>query len=236
MTFNNAEEEAVGSSTRVCSSYVTVDYEGTVTMNNISYDVLWSVEGPLARGNHTMLVHSRLVCDAQPTSSDAHNRLSITFVAPVSHGSVCDVDEAFSNGVSYTSFEVDGRFLQKSGVLSQACWREQFFPKPTCFHEVRCRRSARAKQACLGVEVLLDHLFRRNNLPLPVHVTKRLIPRFVTSNPSPSYIRSMEDAFRSGAYDGKTNSGSYGDLGATIAAILLHTEARSSGVFLPSLK
>ena len=40
----------------------------------------------------------------------------------------------------------------------------------------------------------------------------------------------MEDAFRSGAYDGKTYSGSYGDLGATVVAILLHPEARSSGV------
>ena len=40
----------------------------------------------------------------------------------------------------------------------------------------------------------------------------------------------MVDGFRSGAYDGKTYSCSYGDLGATVAAILLHPEARSSGV------
>ena len=39
-----------------------------------------------------------------------------------------------------------------------------------------------------------DHLFRRNKKP--VHATKRLITRFVTSNPSPSYIRSVVDAFR----------------------------------------
>ena len=30
-------------------------------------------------------------------------------MAPVSHGSVCDVDVAFSIGVSYTIFKVDGR-------------------------------------------------------------------------------------------------------------------------------
>ena len=84
------------------------------------------------------------------------------------------------------------------------------------------------RHALFEAEVLLDHLFRRNNTP--VHVAKRLIPRFVTSNPSPSYIRSVVEAFRSGANDGKTHSGSYGDLGATVAAILLHAEARSSGV------
>ena len=39
-----------------------------------------------------------------------------------------------------------------------------------------------------------------------------------------SYFCSVVDAFRSGAYDGKTYSGSYGDLGVTIAAILLHPE------------
>ena len=77
-------------------------------------------------------------------------------------------------------------FLQKSGKPSQACGREQFLPKPTCFHEVRRRRSARAETSILEVEALLDHLFRHNNTP--VHVAKRLIPRFVTSNPSPSNI------------------------------------------------
>ena len=32
-------------------TYLTVDDEDTVTMNNVSYDVLWGMEGPLARGN-----------------------------------------------------------------------------------------------------------------------------------------------------------------------------------------
>ena len=40
----------------------------------------------------------------------------------------------------------------------------------------------------------------------------------------------MEDASRSGAYDGKTNSGSYNDLGVTVAAIMLHPTAKFSGV------
>ena len=47
-------------------------------MNNVRYDVLWGAEGPPARGNYTRSVPSAPVFDAQPTSSEAHYRLSIT--------------------------------------------------------------------------------------------------------------------------------------------------------------
>ena len=93
-----------------------------------------------------MSVHAAPVFDALPTSSDVHDRLSITYVVPVLQCSVCDDDvKTVSDGGSNTVFEVDGRFLQMSGIPSQACGREQFLPKPTCFHEVRRRRSARAE-------------------------------------------------------------------------------------------
>ena len=48
--------------------------------------------------NYTRSVPSAPVFHAQPTSSEAHNRLSITFVTPVSHCSVYDVFQAFSDG------------------------------------------------------------------------------------------------------------------------------------------
>jgi cullin-associated NEDD8-dissociated protein 1 len=48
----------------------------------------------------------------------------------------------------------------------------------------------------------------------------------VTSNPSGSYIRAVGAAFRTGRYEGQTFSGRYGDLGASVAAIFLHPEAR----------
>ena len=145
--------------------------------------------------------------------------ISITFVTPVSHCSVCDVDEAFSVGQSYTIFEVEGRFSRKPEKPSQNCGRE------TCFHEVRRRQSARAETSILEVEALLDLLFCHINMP--AHVAHEGIPPSVTSNPSPSYIRSV--AMPSGVeYDGKTYSDSYGDLGAM--ANPLHPEARSSDV------
>ena len=110
VTFNYAEVQVVGNSKRICSSYSTVDYEGTVTMNGVSYDVPWGTERLPARGSYTMSVHSAPAFDALPTSSDVHDRLSITYLVLVLHCSVCDVDEAISEGGSYTIFEVEGLF------------------------------------------------------------------------------------------------------------------------------
>lgn len=55
-----------------------------------------------------------------------------------------------------------------------------------------------------------------------------MIQRLVTSNPSPRYVTECVNAFRTGKYYGVTYSGEYGDLGATVAAILLDREARST--------
>ena len=77
--------------------------------------------------------------------------------------------------------------------------------------------SHKRRQAFLEVDALLDHLFRH-------------VRRFVTSNPQPSYIRSVVVAFRCGAYNGKSNPDSYGNLNATVASILLLPKARFCGV------
>lgn len=54
----------------------------------------------------------------------------------------------------------------------------------------------------------------------------RLIQRFTTSNPNPRYVKAVASAFREGKY-GDFGSGKYGDMEATIAAVLLDPEARS---------
>ena len=77
------------------------------------------------------------------------NRLNITFVVPILHCSVCDDVKTVSDGRGNTFLEVDGRFQQMSGMPSHACGREQFLPKPTCFPEVRRRRSAQA-ETCIS--------------------------------------------------------------------------------------
>jgi uncharacterized protein (DUF1800 family)/uncharacterized protein (DUF1501 family) len=82
-------------------------------------------------------------------------------------------------------------------------------------------------EVALETEAVLDYLFEHNNTPS--FVGRKLIQRFVTSNPSPRYVKAVADAFRSGTYAGSTGtfSGKRGDLAATLAAILLDQEARS---------
>ena len=83
-----------------------------------------------------------------------------------------------------------------------------------------------ARDAAYETEALLDHLaYHRNTGPFLAY---RLIQRLVTSNPSPRYMRAAVLAFRTGSYGDVVYSGSYGDLGALVAAILLDREARSA--------
>ncbi len=75
------------------------------------------------------------------------------------------------------------------------------------------------------VDALLEHLFEHDNTA--VFVTYRLIQQMVTSNPSPRYMKSVVNAFRTGTYNDINFSGKYGDLGAAVYAILVDQEARS---------
>ena len=75
------------------------------------------------------------------------------------------------------------------------------------------------------IDYVLDHLFNHPNTP--PFISKRLIQRFTSSNPSPTYIEDVANAFISG-YDIYGNgNGGRGDLNAVIHAILLHPEART---------
>ena len=61
-------------------------------------------------------------------------------------------------------------------------------------------------------EAVLDHLFYHPNTA-PFTAT-RLIQNLVTSNPSPRYVRAVATAWKTGAYGGRTFSGTGGDLAA----------------------
>jgi len=69
-----------------------------------------------------------------------------------------------------------------------------------------------------AVKVALDTIFAHPNLP--PFLSKQLIQRLVTSNPSPAYITRVATAFAD------NGSGVRGDLKAVIKAILLDSEAR----------
>ena len=77
-------------------------------------------------------------------------------------------------------------------------------------------------------EATLDHYFYHDNTP--PFLALRFIQRFVVSNPTPRYVKSVADAFKTGIYsvNGSTfGGGSYGDMSSTIAAIFVDREARN---------
>ena len=73
-----------------------------------------------------------------------------------------------------------------------------------------------------GLTIALDTLFNHPNVP--TFISKQLIQRLVTSNPSPGYIQRISSVFNN------NGSGVRGDMQAVIKAILLDTEARDSKV------
>ena len=83
-------------------------------------------------------------------------------------------------------------------------------------------------EAKLETDAIIDYLIDHKNTP--IFISKKIIQRFVTSNPSPRYLKVVADAFRTGTYSGSTTtfSGKRGDLQATLAAALLDREARST--------
>jgi uncharacterized protein (DUF1800 family) len=64
-----------------------------------------------------------------------------------------------------------------------------------------------------------------NHANLPPFVAQQLIEKLVTSNPSPAYVGRVAAAFSSGKFQ-TYGTGKRGDLQATVAAVLLDSEAR----------
>lgn len=83
-----------------------------------------------------------------------------------------------------------------------------------------------------SIDIALDTLFNHpNTAPF---ISKQLIQRLVTSNPSPDYVLRVATAFADGTYampNGQTaGSGQRGDMQAVVAAILLDAEARDAAM------
>ncbi len=86
---------------------------------------------------------------------------------------------------------------------------------------VRLESGHTAPQA---LEAVLDSLMSHPNTG--PFVGRHLIQQLVTSNPSPSYIQRVAQAFQTGRYQG-FGLGRPGDMKATVAAVLLDPEART---------
>lgn len=83
-----------------------------------------------------------------------------------------------------------------------------------------------SRTARKALDSVLDSLMQHPNIG--PFVSKQLIQAFVTSNPTPAYVKRVVDVFNSGKFSdasGTIGSGVKGDLQATISAILLDDEA-----------
>ena len=66
----------------------------------------------------------------------------------------------------------------------------------------------------------------KGNLEAQEVQAHRLVQRFTASSPSPEYVSGVAQAFSQGHFGCAVCSGARGDSKATVAAILLHSEAR----------
>jgi uncharacterized protein (DUF1800 family) len=85
------------------------------------------------------------------------------------------------------------------------------------------------RSARQGLNAVLDSVMAHPNIG--PFVGKQLIQFFVTSNPTPAYVGRVAQSFNNGIFAGggrAIGSGQRGDLRATLAAVLLDSEARSA--------
>ena len=104
------------------------------------------------------------------------------------------------------------------------------FPNPVHFISLA---EPTERDALYETDAAIDQLFyHKNTAPF---IARHLAQRFGHSNPTPRYIETIAEAFAKGRYifnDGSAScisfgEGSYGDLAATVAAVLLDREARN---------
>lgn len=86
-----------------------------------------------------------------------------------------------------------------------------------------------------ALEQVIESLMRHSNIA--PFIGRQLIQHLVSSNPTPAYVARVGAAFRTGLFTSRGvrfGNGQPGDLAATVAAVLLDTEARGGGAALNS--
>eukprot|EP00927_Polykrikos_kofoidii_P059399 TRINITY_DN54558_c0_g1_i1.p1 TRINITY_DN54558_c0_g1~~TRINITY_DN54558_c0_g1_i1.p1 ORF type:complete len:1948 (+),score=287.27 TRINITY_DN54558_c0_g1_i1:50-5845(+) len=165
-------------------------------------------------------LEEQIIFTTMPSKADVQSKLKVgAFVSPgTSCSSNCAGDvkvyaAAVSSFTVDTVFEVEGRFYRNMEMIVRISTTHSFRNPPVFI--LKGYPNMRASLA--EVESLLDHLMDHQNVA--PFVALRLIQRIVTSNPTPAYVEFVANAFK---------SAKKGDLAATIAALLLHEEARGA--------
>ena len=228
----------------ICYASIIVHENGKVSADGLeanSFTVPWVGGSPPNSppfGINFLTIQSGAVFSEVPCKEDVKQQLFMGAFEPNVTCSVCGGDvEVFHHpgegpGVTAkTIFKVDGKFY-KNVMSTIHVANGPTFRNPPVFvngHEAKTSGNANPlKHAVLAeVESLLDQLFMHENTA--IFISKRLIQRFGVSNPSAAYVEAVQRAFRTGEYGGMLFSEKYGDLAATVAAILLHKDADMDG-------
>ena len=129
-----------------------------------------------------------------------------------------DQDDIAAMARVFTGFTYAGSTSFTNGpanYLPMMCFQSQHDDQPKTVFDVFVLSSGECLQ---DLDEALDLLFLHPTTPS--FISRQLIQRFVTSNPSPAYIERVAEVFKSNA------SGQRGDLRAVLRAILLDPEAR----------
>lgn len=132
-------------------------------------------------------------------------------------------------GLSWADGEFGGRFADRTVPVATysplAIFEQEHSTSEKAFLSVTIPANTPAAQS---IDIALDALFNHANAP--PFFARQMIQRFVTSNPSPQYVRNVAAAYETGYYqlpDGRAiGSLQRGDMRAVIAAVLLDDEAR----------
>jgi len=224
-----------GSRNNLCFAYTFVHEDGKVSLSGTeanNFAVMWEGGTPAA-GFHGITIESGAVFSEIPCKEDCIDRLTIGADEPNATCDVCGGDvEVFrypgddpTTMSENTIFKVGSKYYKNVHNTVKVAGGSSFRNPPVFLKGQKGRKAEAA--ALAEVASLLDQLFMHENTA--IFISKRLIQRFGTSNPSPAYVEAVQRAFRTGEYGGMLFSEKYGDLAATLAAVLLHKDGDMDG-------
>jgi len=214
----------------VCRMHLQVDEDANVVQadGQTKIAVPWLGAGHPAAGLHLAVAERTVAFSDVPTPADLLAKALDVAPPPAGSCSPCSPVGVYKQGEAIdedTVFAHGGRFFQNRESRVKFLGSQHAFRNPPVYVKDVNKLTHPLEAVTAEVEALLDHLFHHPNTA--VFIGRRLIMRLVSSNPSGPYLQAVQEAFRTGAYGGTTYSGQYGDLGATLAAVLLHPEARN---------
>jgi hypothetical protein len=190
-------------------------------------------------------VEDRRVFESLPTRDEVLSRLNVGAMSPYlykyHYAKPCPgfglfyKEEMFGMHSAFRVRDDFGRVLYLKNMRSDVMILQsenddrpamQFRNTPTFYGD-----EPEVMDALYETEAGLDHYFYHQNTG--PFLALRFIQRFGISNPSPRFVKTVVQAFVSGKFDVPNSkdlpsfgSGEYGDLSATVAAILLEKESR----------